>query len=450
MITGVGKDIISRYLLGHTSSYATHIGIGCGVPPYLGFRWFFTSFNVVGTLATVTAVGHQFKSDQTVKLVQYSPDTPSIAGEYMITVTGPDTFTFFSNLGDTPETTVSGTATQIVGDIYSDSPSMLFETRRLPILSRGYVNDNPTRLVFTAELPSDTRQVITEASLWTAQDDPNVLGSPSRMLFTMDPVEGWIAHSPDGLFEVPKVAAISDGTLDIDVAATGPIFATDSNNVVFDSLPRARLYEGGRVGNTVIGLRGNSSTILPAGSHGVVSAGSSHIHVATQSMDFSRNNTTDELRVAFWVSTSSAASLSVAPEKARVMVEFLYSETAGSPAARMYIEVDGKNLVNDKYVVATSPLHALSYSPDFSWTDVRVVRISAHCTDAVSPPGLLSEDFFVFLDGIRFENLSSNNPLYGMTAYSIVRDNSVSVPAAIVSSVGEPGYVEFRLNLEVL
>jgi len=132
------------------------------------------------------------------------------------------------------------------------------------------------------------------------------------------------------------------------------------------------------------------------------------------------------------------------------MVEFLYSETAGAGAAKMFIEVDGSDLVNDKYVIATSPLHALSYTPNFSWSDVRLVRVSVHCTDAVSPAGLLSKDFYVFLDGIRFENLSSNNPLYGMTAYSIVRDNSVSVPAAIVSSVGEPGYVEFRLNLEVL
>jgi len=36
MITNTGKDILSRYLVGHTSSYASHIAVGCGPQP-LGF-----------------------------------------------------------------------------------------------------------------------------------------------------------------------------------------------------------------------------------------------------------------------------------------------------------------------------------------------------------------------------------------------------------------------------
>ena len=33
MITNTGKNIIAKYLLGHTSSYASHIAIGCGATP---------------------------------------------------------------------------------------------------------------------------------------------------------------------------------------------------------------------------------------------------------------------------------------------------------------------------------------------------------------------------------------------------------------------------------
>ena len=33
MITDVGKEIISKYLLGQTPAYATHISIGCGAVP---------------------------------------------------------------------------------------------------------------------------------------------------------------------------------------------------------------------------------------------------------------------------------------------------------------------------------------------------------------------------------------------------------------------------------
>jgi len=33
MITNAGKDIIAKYLLGQTSSYATHLAIGCGAEP---------------------------------------------------------------------------------------------------------------------------------------------------------------------------------------------------------------------------------------------------------------------------------------------------------------------------------------------------------------------------------------------------------------------------------
>lgn len=448
MITDTGREIIAKYMLGHTSAYATHIGVGCGASPDTGYRRFFTELTIAGNIATLDLGTHTFVPGMDVRIVQ-TMGTPDVSGEYQITATSASTISFAFTHANVAEHVVEGIVSQIVGNIYASNPVMNFETRRLPIISRGFSNEDETQLVFTAELPSNERVVISEASLWTAATDPSSLGSPSKLLFAMSSEEGWVAHYSTGMKSVEMVSALSEGTLSIDQSMVDPIFAVAGNNTLFQSLPRQNQYEGGRVGGTVIGLRGDTASITRVGSYGIASAGSSHIHADTRALDFSSNSTGDEIRIGLFVSTASGDNLAVPPANVKLLVEFLDSESESSGFARMYVEIPESDLSGNRYKVVSMPLSGFSYSPNFSWSNVRTVKISTQCIPT-EISGLAASDYFVFLDGIRFENLSGNNPLYGMTAYSIVRDGSLTPPMPIVSDEGEPGYIEFRLNVEVL
>jgi hypothetical protein len=36
MITNIGKNLLAKYLVGQTPSYASHIAVGCGTNPRVG------------------------------------------------------------------------------------------------------------------------------------------------------------------------------------------------------------------------------------------------------------------------------------------------------------------------------------------------------------------------------------------------------------------------------
>lgn len=54
MITNVGKEIISKYLMGTAPAYASYIAMGCGAKPRLNVSELLNASSV-GTLVTVTS-----------------------------------------------------------------------------------------------------------------------------------------------------------------------------------------------------------------------------------------------------------------------------------------------------------------------------------------------------------------------------------------------------------
>ena len=110
MITNIGKNILAKYLVGQTQSYASHIAVGCGATP--------------------------LASDG------------------------------------------------VFGD-YSLKESLDFEMFRVPIISRGFVNeDGSSKVVLTAEMPTEERYEITEVGIFSAGSNP-VAGSFDRELFIL-------------------------------------------------------------------------------------------------------------------------------------------------------------------------------------------------------------------------------------------------------------------------
>lgn len=82
-------------------------------------------------------------------------------------------------------------------------------------------------------------------------------------------------------------------------------------------------------------------------------------------------------------------------------------------------------------------------SSDFSPSTVRVCRVFVSLLDSSDNP---VNTHYIALDGLRVENVTTQNPLYKMTGYSIVR-NVDGYP--IIKSPNTNSFVEFRFNLGV-
>ena len=86
MITNIGKNLLAKYLVGQTPSYASHIAVGCGAKPVVS--------------------DHTFSSGELLSI--------------------------------------------------KNKESLDFEMFRVPIISRGFVNeDGLSKVVLTAEMPTE-------------------------------------------------------------------------------------------------------------------------------------------------------------------------------------------------------------------------------------------------------------------------------------------------------
>jgi hypothetical protein len=50
------------------------------------------------------------------------------------------------------------------------------------------------------------------------------------------------------------------------------------------------------------------------------------------------------------------------------------------------------------------------------------------------------------LDALRFENLNTPNPLYGLVGYSVIQNDTAKT---IIKSTNTSNYVEFKFNIGV-
>jgi hypothetical protein len=70
-------------------------------------------------------------------------------------------------------------------------------------------------------------------------------------------------------------------------------------------------------------------------------------------------------------------------------------------------------------------------------------------SSVVDPNGTLdvaSKEYFIALDALRLDNVSTVNPLYGLTGYSIIQNID---ELAIVKSSNTNNYIEYRFILDV-
>ena len=338
---------------------------------------------------------------------------------------------------------------------YSTKQNLDFEMFRVPISSRGFVNEGGLdKIVLTAELPTEERYEISEIGIYSAGSNPSAGAYDSKTVYAFTQTENWQHHTAEAAVAIDTFSAALDApNYDNIIAITDPVFQTSADNPIFFKSPRVEKYERPRFLNNAILIQGDDADITineesgAAQDHFVIEAGSNHIHLTGASVDFTRNSPTDELRLAFSLINKDGTS-GATPENVRIMVEFASTETETAEYARFEAEViddssgGAYDFSTERYFVVTKQLQELYTSANFTWNAVTVVKIYACVIDG----GIPSSNYYVALDAIRLENIATISPLYGLTGYSVIQNASAST---IVKSPNTSNYVEFRFSVGV-
>jgi hypothetical protein len=386
MITNSGKSIIGKYLLGQAPAYASYIAVGCGKKPLL------------------------------------TSDT----------------------LGD-----------------YSEQKNLDFEMFRVPISSRGFINeDGLEKIVLTAEMPTEERYEITEVGMYSAGVNSSAGAYDSKTVFAFTQTENWNYHTSASAVAIPQITEPLDSPNGDNVIATdNSIFQTNADNTIFYVPSRLERYERPRFFNNVIMMRGDDADLTinsesgPGQDHFIIEDGSNHIHLTGPSVDFGKNSPTDQLRLAFSIINKDGESKTLqnasSPDTVRILVDFASTDSSSPDAfARFEAElVNGTgpgeyDFDSNRYFVISKELQNLYVSPNFTWDAVTVAKIYVTTLIGSTP----SSDYYVALDAMRLENVSSLNPLYGLTGYSVIQNETAST---IIKSPNTSNYIEFRFSIGV-
>jgi hypothetical protein len=344
---------------------------------------------------------------------------------------------------------------------YSTKDNLDFEMFRVPISSRGFVNEGGIeKIVLTAEMPTEERYEITEVGLYSAGTNPSAGAYDSKTVFAFTQTENWNHHTAAAATLIPTITEALDApNIDNIIATELAVFQTNADNSIFFKPSRQERYERPRFFNNVIMLNGADADLTislesgPSADHFVIEDGSNHIHLTGADVDFSKNSPIDELRLAFSIVNKDGVSETLqnasAPDTVRILVDFASTDSSTpTDFARFEVElVNGTGVgeydfETNRYFVISKQLQELYISPNFTWDSVTVVKIYATALVSNVP----SSDYYIALDAMRLENVSAVNPLYGMTGYSVIQ-NSTSSP--IIKSPNTSNYIEFRFSLGV-
>jgi hypothetical protein len=549
MITNTGKEIMVKYLLGQAPDYASYIALGCGSKPLNQL-----TFNVINKEIVVassvysailtTSIAHNFIVNDYITVADV--DT-RFNGVFQITEITPTTVKYVVS----QKSTVTSTAVSPNGTIshnYSTKEALDFEMFRVPIISRGYVEeDGVSKLVLTANIPSSDRYEITEIGVFSAEANPSARLSDSQTVFAFIGEEGWEAHYDSSAIEIPEITSNlstggTSGTINaagLAPTTSGNFFRANSSNAELANTERLNRQERPRNLGDSLFIKGDSSnlskssaissvtyttttatyttssahgyvvgdtvvisSLAPSGYNGTFTitavptptsftvanttnttvtdgVGSSallynrfaivsgnHIHNKNSvTLPFSNSSPTDELKLAF--SVISKVSGNDGEGSGSNGISFIrlcivFGNTYHTPTnhanmfAQMDIEIENTatlDLASNRYFVVGKQLQELKTVGNFTWADADIVSIFASVIDNSGNP---SENWFVALDGLRFENTSSKNSLYGLTGYSVINNSVIDNPVTgtknprpVIKENNTSSFVEFRYSLDV-
>jgi hypothetical protein len=322
---------------------------------------------------------------------------------------------------------------------YAVKESLDFEMLRVPITSRTVkITGGESYAIFTAELPSINRYAISEIGIYPAEQN-NVFGSlDSFVLNSFSLAETWSIHNGSTITEVGLETTVETSG---SISPAAEVFVLKSDNAMFNG-QRLTKQEQPRYLGEAIAIKGSFSTV----SGGNLVYTGKHIHVT--GVDLARldqaNQYLDELKLAFSIVNTTAASTTNPTNLGdiKIAIDFASNDpNAAAPTAYARWVMTPTVTATGRYVVETTKLSELTKTSGFKWSDVTTIRIYANI--AATSGG---ETFYLLLDGLRFENLSTTSSQYSLAGYTVIKNTDAQ---PIIKNENGGSYVEYKFKLDV-
>lgn len=459
MITSKGNQIISKYLLGQAPEYAAYLAIGVGAEPlnigeddnspitkksmdFEAFRipvlsrglvndnivldistWSVTD-NVI-TIETPSLHGTKVGDEITIDFAETSYSSRN--GNFIVASTTSNSITY--------EQTISASA-------WSASAS-----------DTATVSYNRERLIFKAELPTDQRYEMTEIAVYPAATNSLALNYDSRVVSGFLTTEGWTYHdvSPSLVesdntipFTTTSIASTSGvigsaNFIDPNTSLSACALFVNSDNEAFTFFERVERHENPRFYNRCLMIPGDMTNFLNDDMELV--GKQKYIFTNSLKLNLSQNSPDDYIKFAFSVISQDLSPISP-PDKVRLRFEFLDS-LSGQKAITTQL-LTSSDFSHSRYKIISKQKKDFDLGSNFSWGRVDGIVIYA---ETLNSSGDYDGSYIAF-DGIRIDNENTENPLYGMVAYSRLKNN-FDDGQPITKTENSQGYIEYRLGVNI-
>jgi len=326
--------------------------------------------------------------------------------------------------------------------------SLDFEVFRVPITSKGFIKeDGVEKIVFKAEMPSEQRYQITELGIYPAASNSVAGKYDSKLLVTFSPTEQWqyVLNGSASAVPYPNEAIDSDSANDINNDIEDVLFI-NSDSTIFNGQDRKNRNEGPRFLNTSLMINGSASflseTFIPTSNS--ISLENSNIN-----FDLGQNLPDDKLKIALSL-VSKTGVTSANPDDVRIKIEFINNLSGvaiAAPKATLKILLTDTDFTDEfdnvkRYIIVEKSLSQFVKDDNFSWSNVNYIRIYATVLVSNSP----SDNYYIVFDGMRLDNLTSENPLYSLFAYNLLKTDD-GYP--ILKQENTSNYIEYRFGIGV-
>lgn len=474
MITNTGNQLITKFLLGQAPEYAGYIAVGVGAEPlgitgnddtsptkksmeFEAFRVPILSKGLVSDNITVDISNWAYDS-----FANYATVTTSSA--HNIKIDDEVTILFSNSLYFSRNGTFKVTGTNGTDKFYYIDPNMTSTTTwSVSSGNTATVSYFRERIIFKGELPSDQKYEMSEIAVFPSQSNSLALSYDSKIIGGFLPGESWvysdgITNTETAIDSVSNNIGNTNGNItSLTFVDSNSIYANalfvNSDNLLFEyttsgsSYPRKARQEVPRLYNKSLIVRGDLSNFT---SDDMNLNSTAYITTEQQSFDFKNYSPNDYIKTAFSV-ISSTSTTAVTPSKIRFRIEFLNindTSTLKAVAKQVinttspyYTQIENGN----RYIVLSKQLKDFSVDIDFSWARVNSIRIYIQTLNGSD----VWDSSYISFDGLRIDNENTINPLYGMVAYSRLRNQQYDT-FTITKGENTLGYIEYRLGLGII
>lgn len=330
----------------------------------------------------------------------------------------------------------------------AQSPNKLsldFETFRIPITAKGFIKESDIeKIVLKAELPTSQRYLITEVGIFPAETNSLAGSSDSKIISGVIPEESWVyvVSGTSNLISFISSNIDADNlNANIGYPYNGSAaFFINSGQPIFSNEARQQRYEPPRFYDRVLLVNGNSASINSSFN---ISSNSTSIQTSALSLNLGQNLPDDEIKLA--ISLVSRDSLTGGrPDNIRIKMQLINNLPGNTtpPAASVNIDLVSADFASSRYKIISKKISDFTVDAGFNWSNINLIRFYISTLNS----GATTDLYFIAIDGIRIDNVTTLNPIYGMVGYNVLK-SSDALP--IIKQPNTTSFIEYRFGIGV-